>query len=98
MKEMDNVQVIVEKRQYTADGVHKGMYGWICLDSCVDGYWLVNFPRYGEKDDIATISIHEKDMKVVRILNVRANEEIERQIAAGEWNVEAMEEDESDQF
>ncbi len=62
MKEMDCVEVIVEKEKYAKDGVHKGMQGWICLDDCSNGYWLVNFPQYGEKDDIAEISIKEEDL------------------------------------
>lgn len=62
MKEMDCVEVIVEKEKYAKQGVHKGMHGWICLDDCSNGYWLVNFPQYGEKRDIATASIKEEDM------------------------------------
>ena len=62
MKEMDCVEVIVEKEQYAKFGVHKGMQGWICFDDCSSGYWLVNFPQYGEKDDIAEISIKEEDL------------------------------------
>ena len=62
MKMMDCVEVNVEKSKYTKYGVHKGMQGWICLDDCVDGYWLVNFPQCGEKDDIAEISIKEEDL------------------------------------
>ena len=65
MKELDNIEVIVEKKKYAKEGIHKGMHGWICYDTCVDGCWLVNFPQYGEKDDIATISIHEDDMKAI---------------------------------
>ncbi len=62
IKEMDCVEVIVEKERYTQDGVHKGMQGWICLEQRTKGYWLVNFPQYGEKDDIAEISILEEDL------------------------------------
>ncbi len=79
MKMMDNVQIIVEKERYAHEGVHKGMYGWICLDDCVNGYWLVNFPQCGEKDDIAEISIKEEDMKVVKILYAEVNEQIKAQ-------------------
>lgn len=53
MKELDCVEVLVEKEKYAKHGVHKGMQGWICDGDCIDGYWLVNFPQYGEKDDIA---------------------------------------------
>ncbi len=38
MKEMDPVEVIVEKEKYTKEGVHKGMQGWICLDDNSFGY------------------------------------------------------------
>ena len=71
MKELDCIEVIVEKKKYTEDGVHKGMTGWICYDKCVDGYWLVNFPQYGEKPDIVTIGVHESDMVNVATLDVR---------------------------
>ena len=79
MKELDNIELIVEKEKYAKEGVHKGMQGWICYDSCVDGCWLVNFPQYGEKEDIATISIHENDMKIIPIMHVKRNEEIRKQ-------------------
>ena len=79
MQEMDNVQVIVEKETYARDGVHKGMFGWICYPKCVEGYWLVNFPQCGEKDDIAEISIKEEDLKIVNILDAEANEQIKAQ-------------------
>ena len=46
---------------------------------CVKGYWLVNFPQCGEKDDIAEISIKEEDLEVVRILDARVNEQIKAQ-------------------
>ena len=76
MKEMDAVRITVEKNEYAKDGVHKGMYGWICLEQRVQNYWLVNFPQCGEKDDIATISIHEDDMEVVPIMHAILNEQI----------------------
>ena len=79
MQEMDNVRVTVEKETYSRDGVHKGMYGWICYPKCVKGYRLVNFPQCGEKDDIAEISIKEEDLEVVRILDACVNEQIKAQ-------------------
>ena len=79
MKEMDSVEVTVEKKKYAKEGVHKGMHGWICYDKCVRGYWLVNFPQYGEKEDIATISIHEDDLKLTPYMDVGMNEKIRRQ-------------------
>ena len=89
MKEMDCVEVIVEKKEYAEEGVHKGMQGWICYDVFCDGTWLVNFPQCGEKDDIATLSVREEDMKIVPVMNAILNEQIKAKFdAAGE-----MEED-----
>ncbi len=76
MKMMDCVKVTVEKEEYAAEGVHKGMYGWICLDDHTDGTWLVNFPQCGEKDDIAEISIKEEDLELVPVMYAIRNEEI----------------------
>ena len=85
MKEMDCVEVIVEKEEYAEEGVHKGMQGWICYDVFCDGTWLVNFPQCGEKDDIATLSIREEDMKLVPVMNAILNEQIKVKFdAAGE--------------
>ena len=60
MKMMDCVEVIVEKKSYTQDGVHRGMQGWICLEQRTEGYWLVNFPQCGEKEDIAEIMFNDE--------------------------------------
>ena len=76
MKEMDCVEVIVEKSEYTEDGVHKGMQGWICLEQRAEGYWLVNFPQCGEKEDIATISVKEEDLKIIPVMYAIINEQI----------------------
>lgn len=84
MQEMDNVQVIVEKEKYARDGVHKGMFGWICYPKCVEGYWLVNFPQCGDKDDIAEISIKEEDLRIVEILDAQMNEQIKAKFEKSE--------------
>lgn len=76
MKMMDCVEIIVEKDKYAKEGVHKGMQGWICLDDNRNGLWLVNFPRCGEKEDIAEICIKEEDMKVVSVMQAIVNERI----------------------
>ena len=76
MKELDCVEVIVEKECYAKEGVHKGMQGWICDPNNVDGSWLVNFPQYGEKQDIATIDIEETDLKLVPRMEAKKNERI----------------------
>lgn len=75
-QEMDRVEVIVEKEKYAKEGVHKGMQGWICLDDCTNGYWLVNFPQCYDKEDIAEISIHEDDMIQIPVMHAKINEEI----------------------
>lgn len=80
MKMMDCVEVIVEKKEYTEDGVHKGMQGWICLEQRTEGYWLVNFPQYGAKVDVAEISVREEDLKVIPAMDARVNERIKAQL------------------
>ena len=76
MKMMDCVEVIVEKEEYAAEGVHKGMHGWICLEDHTNGTWLVNFPQCGEKEDIAEISVKEEDLKLIPVMYAIRNEEI----------------------
>lgn len=84
MKMMDCVEVIVEKKSYARDGVHLGMQGWICLEQRTEGYWLVNFPQCGEKEDIAEISIKEEDLKLIPVMNAIVNERIKAQYEEAE--------------
>ena len=79
MKMMDCVELITEKEKYTKHGVHQGMQGWICLDDNSNGTWLVNFPQCGDKEDIAEISVKEKDMKVIPRMDASVNEKIKAQ-------------------
>ena len=79
MKYMDTVELIVEKDMYTKEGIHKGMQGWICHEEKINDSWLVNFPQYGEKEDIATLGIKETDLREIETLNATINEEIQRQ-------------------
>ncbi|NCE63926.1 hypothetical protein D1159_04840 [Pseudoflavonifractor sp. 524-17] len=79
MKELDCVEVIVEKKTYAREGVHKGMQGWICDPRSLGGTWLVNFPQYGEKDDIAEIVVKEEDLRLVPQMDVKRNEQIKAQ-------------------
>ena len=90
MQEMDNVQVIVEKEKYAREGVHKGMFGWICYPKCVEGYWLVNFPQCGDKDDIAEISIKEEDLRIVEVLDAQMNEQIKAKFENSENSAKAF--------
>lgn len=79
MKEMDCIEVVIEKERYAREGVHKGMQGWICDPRTIDGSWLVNFPQCGEKCDIATIDIKEEDLKRITVMNAAVNEQIKAQ-------------------
>ena len=76
LKEMDCVEVTVEKEVYARDGVHKGMQGWICYPISIDETWLVNFPQCGARADIETIGIAEADMKEVPVMYAIENERI----------------------
>ena len=79
MKELDTVEVIVEKEGYAKEGVHQGMQGWICLDDYTDKRYLVNFPQCGEKRDIATISMKESDLKLINGMDAKINERIKEE-------------------
>ena len=90
LKEYDSVELIVDRECYAKDGVYKGMQGWICFDECSDGYWLVNFPQYGAKKDIATISVNEDDLKLIPKMDARVNERIKAQFEDSENTVKAF--------
>ena len=90
MELLDCVEVIVEKETYAREGVHLGMQGWICLEQRTEGYWLVNFPQYGEKDDIAEISIREKDLKLIPVMDPKVNERIKAQYEEAESSTKAF--------
>lgn len=79
MKEFDCVEVIVEKKRYTDAGIHKGMQGWICDERKIDDRYLVSFPQYGEKEDIATLDILESDLLKIPVMDARINEIIRKQ-------------------
>jgi hypothetical protein len=101
MKELDCVEVIVEKEVYAKVGVHKGMQGWICDSRCIEGCWLVNFPRYGEQDDIAEIDILESENRWIARqaahsyysmhLKKATNYHIQQRIDTERYNVYAVE-------
>ena len=76
MKEYDLVELLVEKTGYAKYGVHKGMQGCVFDSRSMDGSWLINFPLYGEKGDIATISVEETDLKPIDCSNAKVNERI----------------------
>ena len=53
------------------------MQGWICYEKCVEGYSLVNFPCYGDRPDIATISVRDEDLLVILEGDDQINERIQ---------------------
>ena len=65
LKEYDSVELIADKNRYAEHGVYKGMQGWICFAKEVEGFSLVNFPCYGDHPDIATITVHDEDLRVI---------------------------------
>lgn len=79
MEIMDCVEVIVEKPKYAKEGVHKGMQGVIWEAERKDDCWVVLFPQYGEKEDIADIYIQEDDLKLILVMDAKVNEEIKAQ-------------------
>ncbi len=80
MKEMDCVEVIVEKAKYAKQGVHKGMQGVIWDDVLKDGCRVVLFPQYGDKDDIADLYIKEEDLRLLPDgMDAKINEQIKAQ-------------------
>lgn len=98
MQEMDCVEVIVEKDKYVKHGVHCGMQGWICWHECIDGAWLVDFPQPMDKPQIATIGIHETDMKVIPQMDARVNEQIKAQFENLETSEKAFSDNPEDLF
>lgn len=77
IKYLDCVELIVEKERYAKEGVHKGMQGVIWLEECINGAWDVCFPQYGEKEDIAEISVAEEDLILLpNGMNAKVNERI----------------------
>ena len=79
MKELDCVEVVVEKKRYTDEGIYRGLQGWICDERIIEGRRLVNFPQYGEKEDIATLDILESDLKKIPVMDACVNERIRAQ-------------------
>ena len=92
MKYLDWVKVTVEKEEYAREGIHKGMYGWICDDKQYDdGAWLVDFPQRGAKNDITYTWILESDMIEAPDADVSITELIKRQWDIRENKVPAVE-------
>ncbi len=65
MQELDTVEVLVEKKEYAKEGVHKGMIGTILDPRKIEGQWLVFFPDPITCADTIGIPIYEEDLKIV---------------------------------
>ena len=77
MKLMDCVELTIERNEYAKEGVHKGMQGVIWEAETKDGAWVVLFPQYGEKEDIADLYINEEDLRLLpNGMDARINEQI----------------------
>lgn len=56
------------------------MQGVIWEPECKDGCWVVLFPQYGDKEDIADLYIQEEDLKHLPDgMDARVNERIKAQ-------------------
>ena len=85
MKLMDCVELIVEKNKYAKEGVLKGMQGVIWDSERKDGAWVVLFPQYGEKEDIADLYINEEDLRLLPDgIDPKMNEQIKAQFENSE--------------
>ena len=74
MKEYDRVLLIKDKKEYKEHGVLKGMVGIIIEPRDTSDICFVLFDRFGEQPDIATIAVHEDDLRVIELLNRSAKE------------------------
>ena len=85
MKLMDCVELTVERNEYAKEGVHKGMQGVIWEAESKDGAWVVLFPQYGEKEDIADLYINEEDLRLLpNGMDARINEQIKAKFESSE--------------
>ncbi len=64
--EYDCVELVVEKEKYAKYGVHKGAKGAVMENYCIDGCYYVIFTDYNTGYDIADLSVHEDDLKLVK--------------------------------
>lgn len=91
MKVMDCVEVIVEKAEYAKEGIHKGMQGVIWEDELKNGCWVVFFPQYGEKEDIADLYIKEEDLRLLPDgMDAKVNERIKVQFEDSEKSAKLL--------
>ena len=65
MKELDIVEVIINKTNYNDKGIFKGMRGVIMSEKKIDGKWEVVFSDNKTGEDTAVIMISEEDLMVV---------------------------------
>ena len=56
--------------EVNAEGVHKGMQGWVCLDDLSNGALLINFPQCGENEDIAAFGDGSNDTMMLKTVGM----------------------------
>jgi len=64
LKEYDFVELIVEKKIYAKEGVHKGMKGCITQPYAIKDKWNVIFSA-DDGTDIAELGVYEEDLKKI---------------------------------
>ena len=66
VKEYDKVELLVEKPQYTFEGVHKGAHGCVWQSYAIDGKWGILFYNVGENhDQEVELNVHREDFKII---------------------------------
>lgn len=60
------MELTVEKAKYAKYGVHKGAKGAVMEEKCIDSCYYVIFTDYNTGYDIADISVHEDDLKLLK--------------------------------
>lgn len=65
VKEYDKVEMIVEKPEYSKEGVHKGTTGCVMASYAIRNRWLVIFSEEGTGKDIAELCVKREDFKVI---------------------------------
>ena len=79
MKEMDCVEVIVEKKEYAEEGVHKrGCRAGYATDVGLRRHMARELPAMRRKGRYCNAERGEEDMKIVPVMNAILNEQEQR--------------------
>ena len=70
--EYDWVQLIVEKKEYTKYGVHKGMEGCVLMPDSYDNTWYVEFSKEdGSGEVLADLCVAREDFIIIEHANIQ---------------------------